>query len=47
LWWGDSQETDPDLFQAVKEQLGLKLQPASSDVEFLVIDRVSKTPSAN
>ncbi|SPE38393.1 conserved hypothetical protein [Candidatus Sulfopaludibacter sp. SbA3] len=47
LWWGSNPETDPDIFQAVKEQLGLKLQPGNSDVEFLVIDRVSRTPSEN
>ncbi len=47
LWWGKNPETDPDIFQAVKEQLGLKLQPGKSDVEFLVIDRVSRTPTEN
>jgi uncharacterized protein (TIGR03435 family) len=47
LWWGDNPDTDPDIFQAVKDQLGLKLQAGKSDVEFLVIDRVNKTPSEN
>lgn len=47
LWWGPKPETDPDIFQAVKEQLGLKLESGKSDVEFLVIDRVSKTPTEN
>jgi uncharacterized protein (TIGR03435 family) len=47
LWWGSNPDTDPDIFQAVKAQLGLKLQSGKSDVEFLVIDRVSRTPSEN
>jgi uncharacterized protein (TIGR03435 family) len=47
LWWGRNPDLDPDIFQAVKEQLGLKLQSGKSDVEFLVIDRVSRTPSEN
>jgi uncharacterized protein (TIGR03435 family) len=36
----------PDIFSAVKEQLGLKLEPAKAPVRFLVIDRVER-PSAN
>jgi len=47
FWWGTNPETDPDIFQAVKEELGLKLESGKSDVEFLVIDRVSKTPTEN
>ncbi len=47
LWWGRDPETDPDIFQAVKEQLGLKLEAGKSDVEFLLIDRVSRTPTEN
>lgn len=47
VWWGSNPETDPDVFQAVQEQLGLKLQAGKSDVEFLAIDRVSRTPSEN
>lgn len=47
LWWGNNPETDPDILQAVQEQLGLKLQSGKSDVEVLVIDRVSRTPSEN
>jgi len=47
VWWGRNPDIDPDIFQAVKEQLGLKLQPGKSDVEFLVIDRANRTPSEN
>jgi len=36
----------PDLFKAVEEQLGLKLERTKGPVEFLIIDRVER-PSAN
>ncbi|MGA2880785.1 MAG: TIGR03435 family protein [Bryobacteraceae bacterium] len=39
-------ETPPDLFTAVQQQLGLKLEPTKAPVEVLVIDRVEK-PSQN
>jgi uncharacterized protein (TIGR03435 family) len=35
-----------DLFSAVQEQLGLKLEPATGDVEVLVIDHVAR-PNEN
>ncbi len=43
-----SQEEDvrPSLFTAVQDQLGLRLEPARTNVEVLVIDHVEK-PSAN
>ncbi|MDR3699110.1 MAG: TIGR03435 family protein [Candidatus Sulfopaludibacter sp.] len=47
LWWGRNPETDPDIFQAVKEQLGLKLQAGKDNVEFLVVDHASRTPTEN
>lgn len=37
---------DPSLFTVLKEQLGLKLQPARGTIETLVIDQISH-PSAN
>jgi uncharacterized protein (TIGR03435 family) len=40
-------ESAPDLFAALKEQLGLKLEPSTGPVELLVIDHVEKTPTAN
>jgi bla regulator protein BlaR1 len=36
----------PSLFDALKDQLGLKLQPEKGPVEYYVIDHVDK-PSAN
>jgi uncharacterized protein (TIGR03435 family) len=35
----------PDLFTAVQEQLGLKLEPAKVPVEMLVIDHVERVPT--
>jgi uncharacterized protein (TIGR03435 family) len=37
----------PDLFTAVEEQLGLKLEPQRAPVDFLVIDHVDKIPTEN
>jgi len=39
-------ESRSDLFTAMQEQLGLKIEPSRAQVEVLVIDRV-KTPSEN
>ncbi len=47
LAWGRNPDTDPDIFQAVQEQLGLKLKVGKIDLEFLVIDQVSRTPTEN
>jgi len=38
--------SDPDIFSAVREQLGLQLKPATGPVEMLVIDSVER-PSAD
>jgi uncharacterized protein (TIGR03435 family) len=44
---GPNGSTGPSLFQAVDEQLGLRLQSASEPVEVLVIDQAEKTPTSN
>jgi uncharacterized protein (TIGR03435 family) len=37
----------PDIFAAVQEQLGLKMEAKKAPVEILVIDHVEKTPTEN
>jgi uncharacterized protein (TIGR03435 family) len=37
----------PDLFTAIQEQLGLKLEPQKVPVDYLVIDHVDRTPTDN
>jgi uncharacterized protein (TIGR03435 family) len=41
-----AEATKPSLFTAVQDQLGLKLEPAKTPVELLVVDHVER-PSAN
>jgi uncharacterized protein (TIGR03435 family) len=41
-----SDSSGPSVFDAVKEQLGLKLESGKGPVEFLVIDHVER-PTAN
>jgi len=40
-------DAGPDLFTAVREQLGLRLMPAKESVDVLIIDSANKTPIAN
>jgi uncharacterized protein (TIGR03435 family) len=40
-------DTAPDLFAALQEQLGLKLEPARAPMELLVVDHAEKTPVQN
>jgi uncharacterized protein (TIGR03435 family) len=42
----DNGDTAPELFEAVKQQLGLRLEPRRALVDVMVIDRVEK-PSPN
>jgi uncharacterized protein (TIGR03435 family) len=47
LSWYREPEPGPTLFQAIQDQLGLKLQPAKGVVETIVIDRLEKKPTEN
>jgi uncharacterized protein (TIGR03435 family) len=42
-------ETDapPDIFQAIKDQLGLTLEAKKGPVELIVIDHIEKVPTEN
>ena len=37
----------PDIFRAIRDQLGLKLVSDRASMEFLVVDRANRTPTAN
>ncbi|HKA02019.1 MAG TPA: TIGR03435 family protein [Candidatus Solibacter sp.] len=37
----------PSIFEAIKDQLGLRLDSQKAQVEVLVIDHISRTPTAN
>jgi len=40
-------ESPPDIFSALRSQLGLRLEPRKIPVEMLVIDHAEKTPTEN
>jgi uncharacterized protein (TIGR03435 family) len=42
-----SEETGPNIFRALQEQLGLKLESKKSMVDVLVVDHVEKIPTEN
>jgi uncharacterized protein (TIGR03435 family) len=43
----DAVTPKPDIFHAIQQQLGLKLESAKDPLEVLVIDRAEKVPAAN
>jgi uncharacterized protein (TIGR03435 family) len=43
----DSNAAGPDLFRALQEQLGLKLDAKKSSVEMLVVDHIERVPTGN
>jgi uncharacterized protein (TIGR03435 family) len=43
----DTDSDQPSIFVAIKEQLGLQLEPQKVPVEMIVIDKVDKVPVEN
>jgi uncharacterized protein (TIGR03435 family) len=44
---GSTDDTGPNLFRAVQEQLGLRLESKKGTVDILVVDHVEKAPTEN
>ncbi len=44
---GANPDQAPDIFGAVQQQLGLKLEPSKGMVEMLVVDHIERTPTEN
>jgi uncharacterized protein (TIGR03435 family) len=47
LSWSPPDDPSLDVFTAIKESLGLKLEPQTAPLQMLVIDRIERTPTAN
>jgi uncharacterized protein (TIGR03435 family) len=48
LWYAHNPESEgPDLFSALREQLGLRLEAERDQVETLVVDHADKVPTEN
>lgn len=48
LWFNNHSESDgPDLFNALREELGLRLRSGRDSVEILVVDNAEKVPVEN
>jgi uncharacterized protein (TIGR03435 family) len=47
--WGRSsaEESGPNIFEALQQQLGLKLESKKGTVDILVVDHIEKTPTEN
>ena len=45
LEYADSGGAAPDLIAAVRDQLGLKMEPKKGPIEILVVDHIDKTPA--
>lgn len=46
-WAPPSDDDGPTLFEAVRQQLGLKLVPGKGPLDVLVVDHIERTPTAN
>ena len=44
---GQPSDSGVSICDAMQQQLGLKLKPARRPLEFLVVDRADRTPTAN
>jgi len=44
---GPSDDTSPNIFIALQEQLGLKLESKKAMADILVVDHIERTPTEN